>query len=519
MRTAGIILDIYDDPQGRVLREAFADAAMPEKLSSSELLRTEDLNALPDRLFALVATDHNEVIRKYAMHDQPHLATSIVYFLECGSVLPDETRAKVASNLIGACDWYDMEPPHALVKEALNPLGVAAAGMDAMTLGDKARQGSDRKRMQMQQFRQAQVAGTTPGKYAGMTVEIPLSEDRRIQAGGGTPGHVEKALGRMLPRDKVWAKLMDQIEGHNDQPQPHPSGDSTKRADLTGSEAMPRGTLKRPVRGNTEKTTAMPAKTSAAALADRVPRGWQSAGDLTHAETPIREKRAEYEHFALPHLERYPLDTPELVKAASDYFDEHEQAFPLLERRIFAESLWQRAEDLGVEVEGAFAKYAGSEYGPYLEAELLARARGFEGTGHEAVYETLLEKKAQIDPPVMAQLLKEADEATGAASTYGRPGVGYRNPYEAVYGKTAAEQDDKLTEDEVYSWVGGNDYTNAWRLRALAEAPRGLDGAFDEDFIKSFRKDPVGIFKSLPDPQKVTIARLAANNSGSTFRI
>jgi hypothetical protein len=36
-----------------------------------------------------------------------------------------------------------------------------------------------------------------------------------------------------------------------------------------------------------------------------------------------------------------------------------------------------------------------------------------------------------------------------------------------------------------------------------------LEKVIDEDLAKSFRKDPVGIFKSLPDPEKKVLARLS----------
>lgn len=115
-----MILDIYDDPKGRILRDKVAGfGGMPPKLASSHLLDAEELARLPDRMFAMVAENHGQTIRKYAMHDASHLTTSLLYFEECQGLLPEATRQKVASNLIIGCGWHDTRPPNSLIKTAL----------------------------------------------------------------------------------------------------------------------------------------------------------------------------------------------------------------------------------------------------------------------------------------------------------------------------------------------------------------------------------------------------------------
>ncbi len=511
MRTAGVILDIYDDPRGLILKEKLAGAALPEKLASSELLEHEDLQQLPDRLFGLVAVNDGQVLRKYAMHDEPHLTTSIVYFLECGHLLPESTQVKVAGNLVNACAWYDVDPPDPLVKIAVMgaAMGALTAGMGALELMGAAKEGSERKRQQMDEFRRAQTSGSKVA--AGNVIELTHGEDAGLQAGSDMPSHVKQTLDKRESKTKTDAKLEKQVSQHTMQLEPQ---DVVKKADLTGTEVMPQGTLSKSVRSEPHKRVSLPAKTAASRLAAlAVSEGWSHAGDLTHESTPVREKKASYAVHALPHLRRYPLDTPELVKQASAYFDEHVTEFPLLERRVFSQSLHVQAQRLGVKVAGTFQEYAGNEYGPHIRAELLSRANGFRGTGHEVVYETLLEKQAEVDPRVMAELLKEADNATGADSAYGRPGVGFRDPYAAVYGgvKVAAEE---VPEKDNYSWVSGSDYVNGFMLEAFADSGPDLDATFGEGFWESFKRDPVGIFKSMPDPQKVVLSRMASDNSG-----
>jgi hypothetical protein len=501
MRTAGVLLDIYDDPEGSVLRETLAGAALPAKIASSQLLEWEELNRLPDRLFALVASDGDDVIRKYAMHDAPHLITSLVYFMKQGAFLPDVVRAKVAANLVNACAWYEIDPPDGLVKQALSMgkalVGGTLVGTTAATAGVIAKKGTVKRQQGFDAFRRAQMGEK---QAAGTEVRLSREQDRLLQEGASLPSHVEKALAKRNQQPGQLHKLLEDT--------------GTKKADLNGTEIMPHGALSVSVRTSPNKRVAMPAKTSAA-----VEPGWQHAGDVTRLEPPVRTKAAKYAHFALPHLERYPIDTPSLLKKAQAYFDEHLVELPLLERRVFAQSLHLRAQELGEKLAGAALDYAGNEYGPHIAAELLMRERSFAGTGHEVVYEALRDKIAEIDPRSMVELLKEADTATGAAQSYGRPGTGFQNPYVAVYGGVKEAAKTPKAGADTFTWSDQGAYVTGAMLEALVACNASLDSTFGDGFQEQFAKDPVGLFKSLPDPQKLTLARMASDNSGVTFRI
>ena len=504
MRTAGIILDVYDDPQGLVLREKLAGAALPEKLASSHLLDAADLARLPDRLFGLVGENNGTALRKYAMHDEAHLLTSIVYFMECGRrLLPEEASTKVAGNLTNACAWYGVDPPDGLVKEAIGAMrlgmGVLGGTMGAAEMKDVVKESKHKRRAFTDDFRRAQSGMKVAG---GNQLELTGAEERTIVAQNPstlstTPGHVQRVLNKRDQHGPTSAKLERQVE----QTQPH-----SKQADLTGTEIMPRGIAPKSVRSSPTKNVAMPAKVSA----------WQGVGSLTGQEAPHEVKTASYQRFALPHRHAFPIDTAVQVKTAEAYFDENYQLFPLAERRIFAQEAYSRAEEMGLKVAGHLLDYAGDEYGPYIDGELLSRAFGFAGTGSEVIYETLAEKKASISPMVMAQLLFEADAKTGADRSYGRPGTGLRDPYEAVYG-SAKVAETQPTKEESFSWTNDTDYVSGFQLTALASVGANLDTTFGAGFGKSFTADPIGIFKSLPDPQKVILSRLASDNNSTAL--
>jgi hypothetical protein len=524
MRIAGIVLDLYDDPKGVVLRNKLAssDRQLPPKLASARVLSAEELERLPDRLFAMVATNGDEVVRKYAMHDEAHLVLSMIYFDEAGHLLPPEVQQKVAANLINGCSWYAMDPPEALVKRAMigGALTALTAGMGVMDMASKAREGAQQGRERMEAFRQAQASGTKTS--SGREIQLSLDQDSAMQRGEGPEsGHIWDAFSHFSDLEATHRKLDAQL-AKRDQPDPvlggHPH--RHKKADLVGTEAMPQATL-RSGSGRSSPTSRLnlPMKTAAGKIAAvMVPEGWVHAGDITRAEAPVTVKKASHTRFALPHLQRYPIDSAALVTKAASYFDEHLFDFPLTERRVFAQSVVSRADELGVKVAGRVLDYAGEGYGPNLVPELHARIHQFEGTGHEAVYELLLEKRAEVDPMIMAEMLREADEETGASRSYGRPGVGLLDPYAAVYGgaKVAAK---KPKEEETYSWNEGGDYVSGMQLMALAKQGLKLNEMFGAGFADEFQKDPIGVFKSMPSPQKVVLSRLAGDSNAGTFRV
>lgn len=184
MQTAGIILDLYDDRSGRVLREKLAGRDLPKELAEVELLPTEKLASLPDRLFALVAIDDGEKFRKYAMHDEGHLATSIIYFLECGHLFPEEAQKVAAQNLVNACAWYDFDPPEPLVKRAF--LGKAiTAGLGALDIGSKIQSGASKMRSDMSQIASAGVKTADLNGTEMMPMTASSKRPMRANTAGG----------------------------------------------------------------------------------------------------------------------------------------------------------------------------------------------------------------------------------------------------------------------------------------------------------------------------------------------
>lgn len=440
MHLHGVILDIYDDPTVSVLRQKLAGRPLPLELGNSNVLEQHQLDAMPDRLFGLVASNGDSVVRKFAMHDPSHVTTSILYFLETGHLLPVHAQKVAAENLCRACTDYGMTAPEQLLKVA-GVLGGALGGVvGTVDAASKMKGGMDSKRSTMDGFRAAQAGATSD------------------------------------------------MQQH------------AKVADLNGTEMMSvSGSI------STLPDPRNTAKGSAASSASSKRASWQHAGDLT-AHHPVQKVAAMTMKYAMPTQSKYPIDSYAAVKTAAAYFDNHFEEFQLEDRREFAVFVAERMDELAIPLTDNIAKYAGHEYGPYVDVELAARVRNYAGTGHEGGYEVLLEKRASTPAHVMLEMMHELDTMSGASQKYNSP-LGFRDPFQAVYGKVAAE-------DKPWSWTEGNEYVTDDMLKDLAlNRYQSLDRAFGMDVRKSFQQDPIGVFTSMPDPQKVVIARLAQDDS------
>lgn len=493
MRLQGTILDIYDDPKGEVLVRSLNGAELPAKLASAELLEPTDLAAIPDRLFALVARHGDSTIRKYAMHDSAHLATSLIYFLAQHEALPEDAQKLAAHNLLVGCSWYDVAPPDRLEKIAFlgAAMNVANGVMGAADVAGAAKSGLQKHRAAMAAIPKLAMDDRS---FPQLSAESRLRPEEERVAGFDHPAHIDPdSRGRQTAQLSAADEKSAQGGGAVGPVERIMKSLGIKTADLNGTSEMPMSTLSAPTDKGPNR---LRLATKTASI------------DLTTAFPTASAQAPTAEHYAMPDRSQYAIDTPEQLKMAERYFNEHVQAFQPHERRQFAQAVWDRGEDLGVKVAGAALTYAGSEYGPHIDAQLFLRERAYEGTGNEHGYTALRDKLASIPPMVMAQLLEEADLATGAWRSYGR--FEMLDPYASVYGGAKTAADKKEIADVEYSWKDGTDYISGLQLKAMASRGAGQFGElFGAGFGLDFVKDPVGVFKSMPDPQKQMIVRIA----------
>lgn len=103
-------------------------------------------------------------------------------------------------------------------------------------------------------------------------------------------------------------------------------------------------------------------------------------------EKGLLEKKA----YALPSRERYPIDTPELVKKAADYFEQHWKDMPFSERFEMASSLLQADYPEGHGPTETIEKFASCDYTDHAPSVIRQRANfahleSWPAQGREAV--------------------------------------------------------------------------------------------------------------------------------------
>lgn len=193
MQTSGLVLDVYDDVHGDVIRGLFSSLdAVPELLKTAQAISHTDRERLPDDAFALVLLNGEERLRKYACTDAGNTALSVFYFLENSHKLPEDVQKVAAANLVTACSWYDLAVPERLEKAAGLSVNTALTALAAPSMvrgaRDNIKQNLAEVRAQ-EQDKYAEISGTTTA---------PLSADPRAKAPATMTESVKKTGSRHM---------------------------------------------------------------------------------------------------------------------------------------------------------------------------------------------------------------------------------------------------------------------------------------------------------------------------------
>jgi hypothetical protein len=220
--------------------------------------------------------------------------------------------------------------------------------------------------------------------------------------------------------------------------------------------------------------------------------------DVAGFEPPkrIQEKKANV--YAL--RDRYPLDNLEQVKMASAYFDEFGKRMPPEDRHEYCVNMVKRAEQLSIPVSDDARKYGSEGYAPADEIKqaLDARRTLLEDKKLISALDKLAFIRGQLEPEMFCLTLTEFDKTAGLEFFYDRD---VPDPFYSTYG---------FEKKATFSEVIGNIHVTESDLEYLAMKRLPLvKGTFSEDMATEFRKDPVGIFKSLPLAQRKILANMA----------
>jgi hypothetical protein len=489
MQTSGLVLDVYDDFGGGVLRELFPSFDdIPEQVKVAHVVTAEEREQLPDDVFALVLVNNGETLRKYACIDEGNTVLSVQYFLKNAHKLPLEAQKVAAENLKAACAWYDLQAPEELEKVAL---GVMTA-LTAVPV----------------------IKGTH------QAISENLAATRALGGGAGnivTPAARDAALGRKTA--EVSGTVLAPNQGPGD-PSAGLKGSKTviqKTARVGHLVASSKGDQGVPPADN----LATEHKEQPSALPQA--RQMHPTVDVSDKQPPkyMVEKKAE--HFALPEQKKYPLDSYTQVKAASGYFDTYSKHMAPPTRHEYAVNLVKRASALAVAVSDNARKYGAEDFAPEAEIKAAFDVRRLEVQNDadalkllgavEKVARFRMWKEASAETPQVlsaaevVDLLAEFDKVAGLDHHYDRT---IPDPYFSIYGfdKSASADDPEFSEV-----IGNETVTEADLRRLVRIAAFTVKTTFGADFQEEFLKDPVGIFKSLPLAQKKMVMRMA-NGTG-----
>jgi hypothetical protein len=201
-------------------------------------------------------------------------------------------------------------------------------------------------------------------------------------------------------------------------------------------------------------------------------------------------------------IRKYAMPDAEHVDKAARYFDKYAMQLRPEHRQRFASSVKNRAGELGVALppSGLVEKRASQRWNPHLQTHLEQR-KSLLPRNPEArqVLDKLAALVEKTDPEAMAQALETFDHATGLARHYDRAlADAWASAIEKQASAWSADIDDHtLTESD---------------LKKVATSGR-LRSYLGEAFSHEFAKNPVEIFESLPQTEKVLIKQLATGEA------
>lgn len=118
MKTAGVVIDFYDDLSGALLKKAFPTAdEVPEIVKTAHILSPEERDVLRDEAYALVMVNEGTILRKFACVDEGNTMLSVLYFMNNRDKLPEGAIKTAAEGLASYCEEYGLPVPE-MLKEA-----------------------------------------------------------------------------------------------------------------------------------------------------------------------------------------------------------------------------------------------------------------------------------------------------------------------------------------------------------------------------------------------------------------
>lgn len=205
---------------------------------------------------------------------------------------------------------------------------------------------------------------------------------------------------------------------------------------------------------------------------------------------------------------KYPIDGYDQVKTASAYFSENWKDLGFRDRHTYCMKLASRMGELGMEVPEQIARYGSTTYAADVDSYVEARRPYVHEESYPAL-DMLLEKRAQVSPGVFAEALAEFDRLNDLNWHWDGK---IADPWLSTFGPST----EKIASDN-WRWDAvGTRISEADLKELIVNDYDRVVNNFGADFAKEFSKNPKSVFMSLPDPNKLILARLASDRFAGT---
>lgn len=512
-RLSGYVFDHHDDVDGRIVKSAFPSFRdIPDFVKTAARLSESEIDILPDDQFALVLLDGGNKFKKYATVDAGNTALSVLYLLKQAHLLPKDAVKIAACNLIEACNLHGLDIPVELVKAAQEGMGVS--GMSQQPYGKGSKVQKKMPEDPPKESRENPLLGQ--GDAAWFDVEERTNRE-------GTPGVNFVTIPAFSPKEKEKTAsgslgpasvVFRRPDGHMHIDSP--SGSIVvpyERFQKTHGDILKQYPELHTPMAQEDYDMFMGASTKkASAETISRERSWREspyydASGWNPSEHEVGEDAPMPERTLLN--ERYPVDSFSQVKTASAYFNENWRELHPRERHEYCVKLASRMLELGVAVPTEMERYASVTYAADVDSYVGLRRQHVPEEYHSSI-DLLLEKRAQVKPDTFAETLAEFDIMTGLRWEWD---AGVPDPWMSTFGPSFQ----KLA-DENWRWDKDGTRISQDDLENLARNGHSLlCKTFGADFAKEFSKKPKDVFLSLPEPNKLLVARMASDRHSGTL--
>jgi hypothetical protein len=220
--------------------------------------------------------------------------------------------------------------------------------------------------------------------------------------------------------------------------------------------------------------------------------------DITGLSPRARVKRASAHHM---YRDKFPIDSWDQIKKAESYLLENDCRMDPSVRRECAVKLASRAVDVGYPIHCDILEHGAYDFAPAGEMVAAIEMRKVAGADVGILY-GLMEKRASVGPGVYAECVRRFDIENDLDGAWDSR---IPDPYRSTFG---------LPKTASVVWEDGADRVDEGQLENLAtNGKQVLLGNFSQAFVAEFCQDPVGIFDSMPEPEKRLLSRLASDIS------